>query len=48
VTLAHLIYIPFLIALGVAVGWKLGSETIQSEWDRAKQRQLDKEEGRSS
>jgi len=48
VTLAHLIYIPFLLTVGIGIGWKLGSSTIQGEWDRAEKRREDREEGRSN
>ena len=47
-TLAHLIYIPFLLALGFAMGWHLGTSNIQGEWDRAEQRRKAREEGRAS
>ena len=45
-TLAHLVYIPFLLGLGFALGWHLGSSTIQGEWDRSEKRRKDREEGR--
>jgi hypothetical protein len=46
-SLAHLVYIPFVIVLGVAAGWHLGSTTVRAEWDRAEKRRKDREEGKA-
>ena len=45
-TLAHLVYIPALLALGFAAGWHLGSNGVRAEWDRAEKRRKDREEGK--
>lgn len=42
-TLPHIIYIPFLLTLGVALGWYLGSRAVRSEWDRAEKRRKERE-----
>ncbi|MBI4817361.1 MAG: hypothetical protein HY791_13945 [Deltaproteobacteria bacterium] len=43
-SLPHLIYIPFMITLGLGVGWFLGSRSVRQEWDRAEARRKKREE----
>ena len=45
-TLAHVVYIPFILAAGIAAGWYFGTTTVRSEWDRAEQRRKDREDGK--
>lgn len=45
-TVAHLVYIPFLVAIGFAAGWHLGTGAVRQEWDRAEKRRRDREEGK--
>ena len=45
-TYAHFLYIPFVLAVGFALGWHLGSSSVQSEWDRAESRRKARDEGR--
>ena len=40
----HVIYIPLVLAIGIAIGWKLGSRAVQTEWDRAEKRRKRLEE----
>lgn len=41
---AHVLYIPALLAVGVAVGFQLGSRKVQLEWERAQRRAREDEE----
>lgn len=46
-SLSHMIYIPFLLAIGFAGGWYLGTSSVRSEWARDEKRRRDREEGKS-
>lgn len=37
-TLPHIVYIPFLLSLGFAAGWYLGTRAVRNEWARAEKR----------
>jgi hypothetical protein len=43
-TLPHIIYIPLMLGIGFLIGWKLGSQTVRGEWDRAEKRRRQREE----
>ncbi|MCK6549483.1 hypothetical protein L6R52_26830 [Myxococcota bacterium] len=43
-SIVHLIYIPVSIAIGVAIGWMLGTRAVRKEWARAEKRRRDQEE----
>jgi hypothetical protein len=46
-SLAHIVYIPFVLGLGIAVGWHYGSRAVRGEWDRAEARRKAREEGKA-
>ncbi len=37
-TVAHVIYIPGVILVGIVVGWILGSRAVRSEFEKQKKR----------
>ena len=43
-TLPHIVYIPFILGSGFAMGWYFGTRTIRQEWDRAEKRRIQREE----
>lgn len=42
-TLPHLVYIPFLLTVGIGIGWYLGSRSVQQEWARSEKRRRERE-----
>ncbi|MBI2377612.1 MAG: hypothetical protein HYV07_26660 [Deltaproteobacteria bacterium] len=34
-SLPHVLYIPFVLTVGAAIGWILGSRAVKKDWDRA-------------
>lgn len=42
-TLPHIVYIPFLITVGFALGWSLGTRAVRQEWARSEKRRKERE-----
>lgn len=40
----HVLFIPFVLALGFFLGWNLGTRSVRHEWDRAEKRRRDRDE----
>ena len=45
-TLAHTIYIPFVLAVGFYLGWYFGTRALRAEQERAEKRRRDREAGK--
>lgn len=43
-SLAHAVYIPLVLAVGVYVGWMLGGRSVKQAWDREERRRRREEE----
>lgn len=42
-TIAHVIYIPFALAVGFYAGWMLGARQVRGEMERAAKRKAERE-----
>jgi PHP family Zn ribbon phosphoesterase len=40
----HVIYIPLMLLIGIAIGWAVGTRSVRNEWDRAEKRRQKQEE----
>lgn len=43
-SVAHFVYIPLVLGLGVYFGWSLGARSVQRAWEAA-ERKRQREEG---
>ena len=43
-SLPHIVYIPLVFIVGLALGWNFGSKTVRQEWERAEARRKKREE----
>jgi hypothetical protein len=42
--LNHLILVPLVLTLGIAIGWQLGARQVRQEWERAERRRRAQED----
>ena len=42
-TIAHVIYVPFILAVGFYAGWAIGSRQTRQEMERAAKRKAERE-----
>ncbi len=41
--ISHFVYIPLVLAIGIYMGWQLGSSSVQNAWDKAERKRAREE-----
>jgi len=44
-TIAHLVYVPFVVLVGFFAGWSMGGRSMRGEMERAEKRRKSREGG---
>lgn len=41
---AHLIYIPIIVGIGIVMGWHFGTASVQNRWDKEEEKRRHRED----